>query len=68
VHTILSPNNLRTQNRQHEKSIPKVNERIKTEHQHTFRKYANPKYGYKPNYVAVQHQGRPAPTTLLPTG
>jgi hypothetical protein len=48
--------------------VPKVNGRIKTEHQCTFRKYANLKYGYKPNYVAVQRQGRPTPTTLLPTG
>jgi hypothetical protein len=67
VHTILSLDDLRTQNWQREKSITKVNERIKTEHQRTFRKYANLKYGYKPNYVAVQRQDRPAPTTLLPT-
>ncbi len=69
VHTVLSPDDLRTRNRQREKSIPKVNGINKnTEHQGTLRKYANPKYGYKPNYAAVQRQGRPAPTTLLPTG
>jgi hypothetical protein len=38
VHTILSPDDLHTQNRQREKSIPKVNEKIKIEHQRTFRK------------------------------
>jgi hypothetical protein len=64
----MSPDNLRTQNQQREKSIPKVNGRIKIEHQRTFRKYANLKYEYKSNYVAVQCQGRPTPTTLLPTG
>jgi hypothetical protein len=71
VHTVLSPDDLRTRNRQSQKSIPKVNGRIKnkyTEYQRTFRKYANTKYGYGPNYAAVQRQDRPAPTTLLPTG
>ncbi len=69
VHTVLSPDDLRTRNRQREKSIPKVNGINKnTEHQGTLRKYANPKYGYKPNYAAVQRQGRPAPTILLPNG